>query len=38
MNQPAGQIRVALVEDDPLLRKEIHFHLKQQAFLVFEVQ
>ena len=38
MNQPAGQIRVALVEDDPLLRKEIHFHLKQQGFLVFAVQ
>ena len=38
MNQNAGQIRVALVEDDPLLRKEIHFHLKQQGFLVFAVQ
>jgi DNA-binding response OmpR family regulator len=38
MNQDAGQIRVALVEDDPLLRKEIHFHLKQQGFLVFAVQ
>ena len=38
MNQPAGQIRVALVEDDPLLRKEIHFHLKHQGFLVFAVQ
>jgi len=38
MNQTAGQIRVALVEDDPLLRKEIHFHLKQQGFLVFAVQ
>jgi len=38
MNQQAGQIRVALVEDDPLLRKEIHFHLKQQGFLVFAVQ
>ena len=38
MNQTAGQIRVALVEDDPLLRKEIHFHLKQQGFLVFAAQ
>lgn len=38
MNQTAGPIRVALVEDDPLLRKEIHFHLKQQGFLVFAVQ
>lgn len=38
MNQTAGQIRVALVEDDPLLRKEIHFNLKQQGFLVFAVQ
>ena len=38
MNQTAAQIRVALVEDDPLLRKEIHFHLKQQGFLVFAVQ
>jgi DNA-binding response OmpR family regulator len=38
MNQPTAQIRVALVEDDPLLRKEIHFHLKQQGFLVFAVQ
>lgn len=38
MNQTAGQIRVALVEDDPLLRKEMHFHLKQQGFLVFAVQ
>jgi len=30
-------MRVALVEDDPLLRKEIHYHLKQQGFLVFAV-
>jgi DNA-binding response OmpR family regulator len=28
-------MRVALVEDDPLLRKEIHFHLKQQGFIVY---
>jgi DNA-binding response OmpR family regulator len=38
MNQAVNQIRVALVEDDPLLRKELHFHLKQQGFLVFAVQ
>ncbi|MDN3987155.1 response regulator transcription factor [Zwartia vadi] len=30
-------MRVALVEDDPLLRKEIHYHLKQQGFLIFAV-
>jgi len=30
-------MRVALVEDDALLRKEIHFHLKQNGFLVFAV-
>lgn len=30
-------MRVALVEDDPLLRKEIHYHLKQHGFLVFAV-
>ncbi|MDP4909908.1 MAG: response regulator, partial [Burkholderiaceae bacterium] len=30
-------MRVALVEDDSLLRKEIHYHLKQQGFLVFAV-
>ena len=28
-------MRVALVEDDPLLRKEIHYHLKQQGFIVY---
>ena len=28
-------LRVALVEDDPLLRKEIHYHLKQQGFIVY---
>lgn len=38
MSQHAAQIRVALVEDDPLLRKELHFHLKQQGFIVFAVQ
>lgn len=38
MSQTASQIRVALVEDDPLLRKELHFHLKQQGFIVFAVQ
>jgi DNA-binding response OmpR family regulator len=38
MNQNVEKIRIALVEDDPLLRKEIHFHLKQQGFLVFAVQ
>ena len=38
MNQAINQGRVALVEDDPLLRKELHFHLKQQGFLVFAVQ
>jgi DNA-binding response OmpR family regulator len=37
MSQNAAQIRVALVEDDPLLRKELHFHLKQQGFIVFAV-
>ena len=26
-------LRIALVEDDPLLRKEMHYHLKQQGFL-----
>ncbi len=38
MSQTAAQIRIALVEDDPLLRKELHFHLKQQGFIVFAVQ
>lgn len=38
MNQNAAQVRVALVEDDPLLRKELHFHLKQQGFITFAVQ
>jgi DNA-binding response OmpR family regulator len=38
MNQNAAQVRVALVEDDPLLRKELHFHLKQQGFIAFAVQ
>jgi len=33
----SGVMRVALVEDDPLLRKEIHYHLKLQGFLVFAV-
>jgi DNA-binding response OmpR family regulator len=28
-------LRIALVEDDPLLRKEIHYHLKQQGFIVY---
>ncbi|MCX7223717.1 MAG: response regulator transcription factor [Burkholderiales bacterium] len=28
-------LRIALVEDDPLLRKEMHYHLKQQGFLVY---
>ena len=30
-------MRVALVEDDALLRKEIHYHLKQNGFFVFAV-
>jgi DNA-binding response OmpR family regulator len=34
---PIIPMRVALVEDDALLRKEIHFHLKQNGFLVFAV-
>ena len=34
---PTVPMRVALVEDDALLRKEIHFHLKQNGFLVFAV-
>ncbi|MCM0036560.1 MAG: response regulator transcription factor [Burkholderiaceae bacterium] len=34
---PVVPMRVALVEDDALLRKEIHFHLKQKGFLVFAV-
>lgn len=38
MNQNTAQVRVALVEDDPLLRKELHFHLKQQGFIAFAVQ
>lgn len=38
MSQTTVQVRVALVEDDPLLRKELHFHLKQQGFIVFAVQ
>lgn len=33
----SGAMRVALVEDDPLLRKEIHYHLKQHGFSVFAV-
>lgn len=33
----SAPMRVALVEDDPLLRKEIHYHLKQLGFLVFAV-
>jgi DNA-binding response OmpR family regulator len=28
-------LRIALVEDDPLLRKEMHYHLKQQGFVVY---
>lgn len=28
-------LRIALVEDDRLLRKEIHYHLKQQGFVVY---
>ncbi len=28
-------LRIAVVEDDPLLRKEIHYHLKQQGFVVY---
>lgn len=38
MSQNAAHIRLALVEDDPLLRKELHFHLKQHGFIVFAVQ
>lgn len=34
---PTIPMRVALVEDDALLRKEIHFHLKQNGFLAFAV-
>ncbi len=37
MKQAHTQMRIALVEDDPLLRKEIHYHLKSQGFLVFAV-
>ena len=33
----AQAMRVAVVEDDPLLRKEIHYHLKQNGFYVFAV-
>ena len=34
---PVRPMRVAVVEDDPLLRKEIHYHLKQNGFNVFAV-
>ncbi len=34
---PSEPMRIALVEDDPLLRKEIHYHLKQHGFSVFAV-
>lgn len=37
MNAEVEQMRIALIEDDPLLRKEIHFHLKQFGFIVFAV-
>ena len=36
-NNSSQSLRVALVEDDPLLRKEMHYHLKQQGFLVYAV-
>jgi len=37
MSATVEQMRIALIEDDPLLRKEIHFHLKQVGFIVFAV-
>jgi DNA-binding response OmpR family regulator len=36
-NNSTQSLRIALVEDDPLLRKEMHYHLKQQGFLVYAV-
>ena len=35
MSQTNYDIRIALVEDDPLLRKEIFYHLKETGFQVF---
>jgi DNA-binding response OmpR family regulator len=35
MSQVNFDVRIALVEDDPLLRKEIFFHLKENGFQVF---
>jgi len=37
MKQANHNIRIALVEDDALLRKEIFYHLKQADFQVFAV-
>jgi DNA-binding response OmpR family regulator len=37
MAQVHDDVRIALVEDDPLLRKEIFFHLKECGFRVFGV-
>lgn len=37
MNQANHDVRIALVEDDALLRKEIFYHLKQDGFQVFAV-
>ncbi|MDN4016363.1 response regulator transcription factor [Zwartia panacis] len=37
MSQSNYDVRIALVEDDPLLRKEIFYHLKETGFQVFGV-
>lgn len=37
MKQSNHDIRIALVEDDALLRKEIFHHLKETGFQVFEL-
>ena len=37
MKQSNRDIRIALVEDDSLLRKEIFHHLKETGFQVFEL-
>ena len=37
MSQANYDVRIALVEDDPLLRKEIFYHLKETGFQVFAV-
>jgi len=35
MSQANIDVKIALVEDDPLLRKEIFYHLKENGFQVF---